>query len=191
MDPFVHLHVASGYTALGLVAFRLLWGFVGTRYARFSGFALGAGAFRRYVTSLVRGAPEHYVGHNPVGSYVIVAMLVLAVLTGLTGFLTLQEIGGEAFEEVHEVELLIGLAQVVAVALGQLGGRDGAATDELYVGDAQAGGVGTAFVGLHGELGAHDLIVGGEVEVEVVRASPKVEGSFDGSGTGEGAGARA
>jgi cytochrome b len=116
-DEWRDLHVASGYTALALVAFRLIWGFVGTRHARFTGFALGVAAFRRYVAGLVRRAPEHYVGHNPVGSYMIVAMLVIATLTGVTGVLTLREVGGEAFEEVHEVLASLWLA-LVAVHVG-------------------------------------------------------------------------
>lgn len=96
------MHVASGYATLVLVAFRLIWGFVGTRYARFEAFAFDFARLRRYITSLVRGTPEHYVGHNPAGSYVIVAMLATTVLTGLTGYLTLRLPDNEIFEEVHE-----------------------------------------------------------------------------------------
>ena len=117
-DEWRDLHVASGYTTLGLVAFRLIWGFVGTRYTRFSGFVLGGVAFRRYIAGLVRRTPEHYVGHNPVGSYMIMAMLLIAVLTGVTGFLTLEEVGGEAFEEVHEVFASLWLALVVVHVCG-------------------------------------------------------------------------
>jgi cytochrome b len=112
-DEWRDLHVASGYTALALVVFRLLWGFLGTRYARFSGFALDGAAVRRYAAGLVRKAPEHYVGHNPLGSYMVVAMLIVAVLTGVTGVLTLQEVAGEAFEEPHEVLANLWLALVV------------------------------------------------------------------------------
>jgi len=94
--------VALGYTVLALVGFRLLWGLVGTRYARFRSFAFGPRRVLTYVNSLFTGAPQHYVGHNPVGSWGIYALLALSLLAGASGYATYNEIGGHAAEEVHE-----------------------------------------------------------------------------------------
>lgn len=117
-EKFRNVHVMFGYTVLGLIAFRFLWGFIGTRYARFSSFLFGPGKVLAYVGSLVRGRPEHHVGHNPLGSYAVYAMLALGVLTGVSGYCTLNEIGGEAFEEVHEVAANLWLTLVIVHVAG-------------------------------------------------------------------------
>jgi cytochrome b len=96
------VHVALGYTMLGLVAFRLLWGLVGTRYARFSSFPFAPRRVLPYLRSLFTRAPQHHVGHNPAGSIAIYALLALALLAGLTGYAAHAEIGGEALAELHE-----------------------------------------------------------------------------------------
>lgn len=100
-DRFRDIHVMLGYTALGMVAFRLLWGFVGGRYARFSTFLFKPGDIIAYLGSLLRGDAERHVGHNPAGSVAIWLLLALAVISGVTGWLTLQD-SGEALEELHE-----------------------------------------------------------------------------------------
>lgn len=76
------LHIYSGYTVMGLIIFRLVWGFVGSRHARFSDFVYGPATLTAYVRDLAGGHPRRYLGHNPLGGLMIVAMLVvLAVLT--------------------------------------------------------------------------------------------------------------
>lgn len=76
------LHIYSGYTVMGLIIFRLVWGFVGSRHARFSDFVYGPATLMAYVRDLASGHPRRYLGHNPLGGLMIVAMLVvLAVLT--------------------------------------------------------------------------------------------------------------
>lgn len=76
------LHIYSGYTVMGLIIFRLVWGFVGSRHARFSDFVYGPATLMAYVRDLAGGHPRRYLGHNPLGGLMIVAMLVvLAVLT--------------------------------------------------------------------------------------------------------------
>lgn len=97
------LHVMFGYTVAGLLAFRLLWGFVGSTHARFRDFAYGPRATAAYLSDLVRGRAQDYDGHNPAGSWAIYALLALAAATVLTGWLYYNGIGGETFEELHEV----------------------------------------------------------------------------------------
>jgi cytochrome b len=71
----------------GLLAFRLVWGFVGGRCARFAQFLRGPGATLRYLGDLGRGRERRYLGHNPAGAAMIVALLVTLSGTALTGWL--------------------------------------------------------------------------------------------------------
>jgi len=96
------VHVALGYTMLGLVAFRLLWGFVGPRHARFSSFVRGPAAIASYLRSLLTPHPEHHLGHNPAGAVAIVLLLGLALLAGTSGWAVYNDLGGEWLEESHE-----------------------------------------------------------------------------------------
>jgi cytochrome b len=97
------LHALLGYTAAGLIAFRLLWGVVGTRYARFTGFTWSPRAVLSYLRSLVAGAPEHYTGHNPAGSWAVLGLLVMVAATAVSGWAVLNDVGPAWLEEVHEV----------------------------------------------------------------------------------------
>jgi cytochrome b len=96
------VHMLLGYTALGLVAFRLLWGIVGTRYARFTAFPLSPAAVVGYLKSLLVLSPRHYVGHNPAGSWAILSMLLLVGALGATGWANAVEVGPEWLEDLHE-----------------------------------------------------------------------------------------
>jgi cytochrome b len=113
-DAARSLHVMFGYTVLGLVAFRLVWGLIGSRASRFSSFAYGPLSALRYLRDLAQGRSRDYPGHNPAGSWAIFAMLGLALATGVTGWLNLHDVGGEeAFEEIHEAFANAWLALVV------------------------------------------------------------------------------
>lgn len=76
------VHIYSGYVVAGLITFRLVWGIIGTRYARFSNFIYSPRAVIGYLKGLLAGRPKHYTGHNPAGGWMIMALLVtLAVVT--------------------------------------------------------------------------------------------------------------
>ena len=119
-EYFRDLHVLLGYAMLALIGFRLLWGIVGTRYARFSALALRPARLNGYLKSLLTRTPQHYVGHNPAGSWMIVGLLALGLLTGMTGYATFNEIGGEWLEELHEGAANTMLALVAVHILGVL-----------------------------------------------------------------------
>ncbi|NWG86769.1 MAG: cytochrome b/b6 domain-containing protein [Hydrogenophilaceae bacterium] len=70
------LHAYAGYGVLGLIGFRLVWGFLGTKHARFSDFLYGPTATLRYARALMAGKPIHYLGHNPIGGWMIVLLLL-------------------------------------------------------------------------------------------------------------------
>lgn len=121
-------HVTLGYTVAGLVAFRLVWGFIGPKHARFADFVRGPSAVVGYLRSLVTARPEHHVGHNPAGAIAVLAMLVLAALTTLTGYAHFQDFGGGFMEELHEalassMLAVVGL-HVAAVALSSVVHRE-------------------------------------------------------------------
>ena len=108
------VHAFAGGTVVGVILFRLLWGFVGTRHARFTSFVRGPGAVLDYVFGLLRGDASKYAGHNAAGGWAIVALLALGLLTGASGWLVYQDLGGEWLEEVHEA-LATGMLTVAAV----------------------------------------------------------------------------
>jgi len=113
-ERYRDIHVMLGYTMLGLIAFRVLWGFVGTRYARFASFLFTSGEVLAYLSALARGRAERYVGHNPAGSVAIWLLLFLTIGSGASGLLLFQDIGGDMMEELHEV-LSFAMLAVVAV----------------------------------------------------------------------------
>ncbi len=96
------VHVAFGYTFMGLVAFRLLWGVIGTHHARFAAFTRGPRAVVAYLKSLAAGRPIHYAGHNPAGGWAIVAMLALGAASAISGYALYEDLGGRWLEALHE-----------------------------------------------------------------------------------------
>ena len=95
------IHVALGYILFGLIVFRLLWGFVGTRYAKFSSFAYGPSKIIGYLVSLFKGKADHFVGHNPVGSVAIWLLLSGGLTLGVTGVMLLQDDFEDIVEDIH------------------------------------------------------------------------------------------
>jgi len=106
------IHVMAGYAAAALIAFRLVWGIVGTAYARFASFAYGPRRVAAYLRSILSGHPEHYIGHNPAGGWVIFGLIGLMLLTAATGYAVWREWGGDSFEGLHEAAANVILALV-------------------------------------------------------------------------------
>lgn len=112
-DERLPLHMRVGLLVLGVVVFRLVWGFVGTRHARFADFVRGPRAILEAARAMARGAPKHFLGHNPVGAVMVLTLLAtLAVVagTGLAlglgpdwdGPLALSKPALRGLKEVHE-----------------------------------------------------------------------------------------
>lgn len=92
-DPrYTDLHLFAGYVALGLVGFRLVWGVIGGRYARFAQFVRGPSAVIAHLQNLFSPARGYDTGHNPAGAVAIILMLGLVFALGLTGLVVF---GGE------------------------------------------------------------------------------------------------
>lgn len=120
------VHMWLGYTALSLVVFRILWGFIGPAHARFSAFLVGPSRTVHYAKAWIAGDPPRYTGHNPLGGWAILAMLVTVLVQGVSGLFNGDEIlysgpwhgavSGdfvEIVEEVHEINFGVLLALVV------------------------------------------------------------------------------
>lgn len=88
----MHYHLWGGYAVLVLVLFRLVWGFVGSDTARFRDFVRGPGTALAYIKALPRGDAPRYLGHNPLGGWSIVAMLVLLLVQAGTGLFANDDI---------------------------------------------------------------------------------------------------
>jgi cytochrome b len=129
-DDGGELHEAIGYVALGLVGFRLLWGIVGSRHARFSSFIPSTGVLLGYLKDVLARKEARYVGHNPAGAVMIVALLLTVVATGVSGWMMTVDFlwGAEWVEELHEALaattlFLVGL-HVAGVAFSSLRHRE-------------------------------------------------------------------
>ena len=83
-DDFITLHVYAGYTVIGLALFRIIWGFIGPRYARFSNFVTPPGVAWQYLKDTLALRAKRYLGHNPTGSTMVVLLLVNLLITTFT-----------------------------------------------------------------------------------------------------------
>ena len=107
------IHYAFGYTACLLVLIRLIWGLIGTRYARFSQFLKSPRVVLTHFTDMLKGHRHHDVGHNPAGGLVMVALMLLILLIGFTGYLTMKEFLGDFVSEIHEAVASLALGLVI------------------------------------------------------------------------------
>ena len=84
-DDFLDLHVWAGYLVLGLILFRILWGFVGPHYARFSSFVFSFKTITAYLKDTLAFRGKRYLGHNPAGGAMIIMLLVSLLFTTISG----------------------------------------------------------------------------------------------------------
>ena len=110
-DP---LHNWLGYAALLLIGVRFVWGWVGSRHARFSDWVRGPRAIRRYLRERLSGRSQRQLSHNPAAGAMMVALLVGVTLVGITGWLQTTDrfFGAEGLEELHEVLAYVVLGMV-------------------------------------------------------------------------------
>jgi cytochrome b len=107
-------HRATGYVAAAVVVARIAWGFAGSRHARFRAFVRGPAATAAYAARLRAGREQRYLGHNPLGAWMVIALLACVAALGLTGWLytsTDYFFGEPWLESLHAVLawLLLGL----------------------------------------------------------------------------------
>lgn len=122
-------HMLAGLVLCSLVLFRILWGFLGTKYARFSGFSLHPKELLGYLGGVLGGDTHKWAGHNPASSWAALVMMLFALGLGITGYLMSSGQAGEDLEEVHELLangfLVVVLLHIAGIALHSLRHKDG------------------------------------------------------------------
>ena len=113
-------HETLGYTALGLMAFRFVWGWVGSRHARFADFVRPPSVVWAYVLKMVRLRAPRHVGHNPLGAWAVLALIALTSLTGVSGWLIADGDAPGWLEEAHELAANALMATIAVHVLGVL-----------------------------------------------------------------------
>ncbi|NBN62937.1 cytochrome b/b6 domain-containing protein [Pannonibacter tanglangensis] len=114
-DELQSLHEAAGYAIAGLLALRVVWGLVGTRHARFSDFLYRPATVVRFLADTARGRARRYIGHNPAGGVMILALIGVLASLCATGVLMTTDLfwGVSWVEELHE-----GLANAALLLVG-------------------------------------------------------------------------
>jgi cytochrome b len=106
------VHLMFGYTVGGLILFRIVWGFTGSYYARFSSFDCAPGRVLAYLGALLRNKPEHHAGHSPAGAAMALLFLGLGLFIFGSGIAAEREIGGETLAGFHAMAAKAMLALV-------------------------------------------------------------------------------
>lgn len=137
-EDFLPIHTFAGYTLLGLIAFRIIWGLIGTRHARFSDFIYSPATIKQFLKDTMSLKAKRYLGHNPAGGAMILMMIISLLITSISGIAVYgaeEQLGpmagwfshgfwGEAFEELHEFfanfSLLLILIHVSGVIIESL-----------------------------------------------------------------------
>ena len=113
-------HQWIGFVVAGLIAARIIWGFFGTHYARFTQFIKSPRTTASYLFAILKGSERRYLGHNPAGAVMIVALLVSIVATTLTGWLMTTDrfYGDDTMQALHSACAY----GVIALAIIHVGG---------------------------------------------------------------------
>ena len=129
-ENLLNVHTWAGYTVGGLLIFRVILGFIGNKYARFSDFICSPKESVEYVKSLITSNAKRYKGHNPAGAAMIVLLLIALLFTVVSGIavygadqnaglLSFIDKGSEEFwEESHEFFANFTLVLVVIHVIG-------------------------------------------------------------------------
>jgi cytochrome b len=132
-EDWLNIHTWAGYTVGGLLIFRLIWGFIGNKYARFSHFMCSPKESIEYVKSLLASNAKRYQGHNPAGAAMVILLLIALLFTVVSGIAVygadqnagllsfIDKDNEEFWEELHEFfanfTLLLVVMHVIGVAV--------------------------------------------------------------------------
>lgn len=115
-SPLFPYHAIIGLIIALMVCLRVIWGVVGTRYARFSTFVFGPGAAIEYMKGTIVGGGKRYVGHNSGSAMAIFALLALVLAMAITGVMLGQ--GNESVKDIHEILAWVAVGVAVVHVLG-------------------------------------------------------------------------
>lgn len=153
-NPVFSYHMLAGLMLAGLVTLRLIWGFVGTKYARFSSFAQRPRDLFSYVKGIFTGSKKRWSGRNPASSWATIIMLGSAMILAITGILMTSGLK-ETLEDAHElfanVFLVTAILHVAGVLLHALRHQDGIALTMVHGKKEEAEG--------HFEISGHKPII--------------------------------
>lgn len=139
-EDFLTIHTWAGYIIFGLLVIRIIWGFIGTKYARFSDFVYRPKTVIQFLKDTAIFKAKHYLGHNPAGGAMVILLIISLLITSFTGlvvygaeehagpiaywFTSSYSAWGKAAEEVHEFfanfTLLLVLVHVLGVIVESL-----------------------------------------------------------------------
>lgn len=152
------VHMLIGLTIAAMVLLRIIWGFLGSRFARFSSFPIQPQQLIGYLTSIFTSTKRRFVGHNPASAWAAMIMLLLALSLAVTGIMMVRGAGGESLEEVHELLangfLVVVIAHIAGVVLHHIRHRDGTALSMVH-------GRKAALDGEASIKSSHPLVAGG------------------------------
>jgi cytochrome b len=132
------VHVTAGCTVLALVLFRIVWGLIGSRHSRFGDFVRSPGIVLQHARGLLKFRAEPHTGHNPLGGWMVVALLAVALVTATTGLFSATRrgqggpfaglLGDEGLGDIHEtlgnLAIFLVILHLCGVALHYLVARD-------------------------------------------------------------------
>ncbi|MGB7317682.1 MAG: cytochrome b/b6 domain-containing protein [Planktotalea sp.] len=103
-DAWEKLHIKVGYVVIGLIAFRLVWGLIGSTHARFTDFVYRPSTIIAFLRDSVAFKAKRYLGHNPAGGAMVIALLVTLSAIGVSGYMMTMDAfwGAEWVEDLHE-----------------------------------------------------------------------------------------
>ena len=121
-DEVEKVHIAAGYAIAGLVGARILWGFIGPPHARFNSFVRRPREVFEYLRDVALLRAPRYIGHNPAGGAMILALLAMLIGISITGYMMTTDDywGAKWVEEVHETLANLTIGLVVIHVLGVL-----------------------------------------------------------------------
>lgn len=160
-SPIYAIHMLVGMNLSFIILLRILWGFVGSRYARFSSFELSPKEAIGYFMGILSGERKRWAGHNPASSWAALLMMAMGLGLGITGYLMTSS--GDSFfiKEIHEILahgfLVLVIAHVAGLALHMVRFRDNIGLSMVH-GEKQDLDLGTAIPSSHRGVAA--LFVG-------------------------------
>jgi cytochrome b len=122
-EEWGYVHTRAGYAIAGLLAARIIWGFVGTKHARFSSFVYSPRTVLAFLADTARLKARRYLGHNPAGGVMVIALMVMIALITATGIMMTTdafrgvEWVGEAHEALVNVAIVLVILHVAGVVL--------------------------------------------------------------------------
>lgn len=121
-DEVEQVHIAAGYTIAALLGLRIVWGFAGPRHARFRDFVASPRAVFRYLRDVALLRAPRYLGHNPAGGAMVIALMAALTGTCVTGILMTTDAGwgSQTLEDVHETLAHLTVGLVVVHVIGVL-----------------------------------------------------------------------